>query len=194
MVQNLIELPNGVPINTSQVLNGNSDLGYYGFYNTTSSSIWATTEPAANEGLIYQWSAAMLGATTERAKGICPTGWHIPSECEWAYLEHGLGLSLTNQAATGESRGNATTDGNVGSKLSNNVSQGTNSSGFTALLSGRLQGSFMVRGGNFNFWTSTTSATDVTSGLTCGLKSNLTSTTRSFDNKRVGFSVRCLKD
>ena len=194
MLQNLKELPNGVPINTSQVLNGNSDLGYYGFYNTTSSSVWATTEPAANEGMLYQWSAAMMGSTTERAKGVCPTGWHIPSECEWAYLEHGLGLSLVNQAAIGESRGNATTDGNVGSKLSNNVSQATNSTGFTALTSGRLQGSFIVRGGNFNFWTSTTSATDVNNGLTCGLKSNLTSSTRSFDNKRVGFSVRCLKD
>jgi uncharacterized protein (TIGR02145 family) len=136
----------------------------------------------------------MMGATNERAKGICPIGWHIPSECEWAYLEHGLGLSVVNQKAGGEARGNAMTDGNIGSKLSNNVSQGTNSTGFTALLSGRLQGGFTVRGGNFNFWTSTTSATDVTSGLTCGLKSSLSSSTRSYDNKRLGFSVRCLKD
>jgi uncharacterized protein (TIGR02145 family) len=197
MTQNLIELPNGVPINTSQLLSaaGNTstgDLGYYGFYNL-SASVWALTAPATDEGMLYQWSAAMMGATTERAKGACPTGWHIPSECEWLYLEHGLGLSLANQASTGESRGNATTNGNVGSKLSLKASSGTNSSGFTGLIAGRLQnGGFGARGSTASYWTSTASSAN--SAYTFAYKNSITGTVRGTDTKNLGFSIRCLKD
>jgi uncharacterized protein (TIGR02145 family) len=196
MAQNLIELPNGVPINTGQSLSaaGNTstgDLGYYGFYNP-GGSVWALTAPAADEGMLYQWSAAMMGATTERAKGACPSGWHIPSDCEWLYVEHGLGLSLANQAAGGESRGNATTDGNVASKLSSKVPSGTNSSGFSGLIAGRLQGGFSSRGGTASYWTST--ASSATSAYTFAYKSNITGTVRGTDTKNLAFSVRCLKD
>jgi uncharacterized protein (TIGR02145 family) len=196
MAQNLIELPYG-PINTSQSLSdaGNTstgDLGYYGFYNLTQ-TVWALTPPAADEGMLYQWSAAMMGSTTERAKGACPSGWHIPSDCEFMYLEHGLGLSLTNQAATGEQRGNATTDGNVASKLSLKASSGTNSSGFTGLIAGRLQnGGFSSRLGTASYWTSTASST--TSAYTFAYKNTLSGTGRGTDTKNLAFSVRCLKD
>jgi uncharacterized protein (TIGR02145 family) len=195
MTQNLKELPNGVPINTSQSLSdaSTSDLGYYGFYNTNS-SVWATSEPAADEGLIYQWSAAMLGAMNERAKGICPNGWHIPSSCEWMYLEHGLGLSLTNQNSSGENRGNTNADGNIGSKMSIKVSQGTNSSGFTGLIAGRLQnGGFGARGGTANYWTSSLN-NDIKSAWVYGYKNDRTSSTRGVDQNYLGFSIRCLKD
>jgi len=30
-------------------------------------------------GMFYQWSAAMNGSTDELAQGICPEGWHIPT-------------------------------------------------------------------------------------------------------------------
>ncbi|MGX9356764.1 FISUMP domain-containing protein [Roseobacteraceae bacterium S113] len=53
-----------------------TDQGWYGFYED------ADEEPAPGEGMLYTWDAAMNGGTRERAQGICPTGWHIPSECE----------------------------------------------------------------------------------------------------------------
>jgi uncharacterized protein (TIGR02145 family) len=109
------------------------------------------------------------------------------------YLEHGLGLSLTNQAATGEQRGNATTDGNVASKLSLKASSGTNSSGFTGLIAGRLQnGGFSSRLGTASYWTSTASST--TSAYTFAYKNTLSGTGRGTDTKNLAFSVRCLKD
>jgi uncharacterized protein (TIGR02145 family) len=110
------------------------------------------------------------------------------------YLEHGLGLSLTNQAATGEGRGNATTDGNVASKLSRlATTQGSNSSGFTGLIAGRLQnGGFGARGGTASYWTSTTK--DTNSAYTFAHKSDRTGTVRGTDTKNLAFSVRCLKD
>lgn len=39
-----------------------------------------------NNGLLYTWSAAMNDADNENAQGICPDGWHIPSNEEWTEL------------------------------------------------------------------------------------------------------------
>ena len=45
----------------------------------------------ARYGYLYNWPAAMNGAEPSSAvpsgvQGICPTGWHLPSEAEWAEL------------------------------------------------------------------------------------------------------------
>lgn len=166
------------------------DIGSWGYYNTTvvsGSSGWGTTLPAANEGLLYQWSAAMNGSVLERAQGVCPTGWHIPSDCEWMYLEHGLGMSLSLQNTNATWR---STTGE-GSKLR---AGGTNLSGFTALLVGiRVTGGvFNSRGSSTNLWTST-SANSSTS-FRRNLNSGQTGIFRgSLANLEAG-SVRCLKD
>ena len=194
MTQNLKELPNGTPINTNQSF-GQGDIGSYGFFNMGGGNKWASTEAMANEGLLYQWSAAMLGSTTERAQGICPAGWHIPSECEFMYLEHGLGLSLTPQNARGD-RGGTPADGNVGSKLSASVANGTNSSGFTSLLTGRWDGSnFQQRTQVPIYWTSSKNSTKI---AFFNMYFSFAGTSLGYGpdegNGKNGLSVRCLKD
>jgi uncharacterized protein (TIGR02145 family) len=195
MQQNLKELPNGGPISTIPLGTvTKTDIGSFGFFNKISgANTWAQVEPAPGEGILYQWSAAMLGATNERAKGVCPSGWHIPSDCEFLYLEHGLGLSLNTQQG---GRGITAADGYIASKLSFVTPPlGNNSSGFTGLLAGRMfDGSFTVRGAVTNFWTSTSINNDTAiSAIT--LENSKTNTDRSLGGvKRVGFSVRCLKD
>jgi uncharacterized protein (TIGR02145 family) len=42
---------------------------------------------ANTDGGLYQWSQAMCGVTTPGVKGICPVGWHIPTDAEWHTLE-----------------------------------------------------------------------------------------------------------
>lgn len=37
-------------------------------------------------GLLYNWPAAMDGSTTAGARGICPEGWHLPTDAEWTTL------------------------------------------------------------------------------------------------------------
>ena len=37
-------------------------------------------------GGLYQWDEAMQYVTTEGVKGICPTGWHLPTDAEWCTL------------------------------------------------------------------------------------------------------------
>jgi len=49
-----------------------------------------------NEGLLYQWSAAMNGTSTEGAQGLCPSGWHIPTDKEQHILENYLATDTCN--------------------------------------------------------------------------------------------------
>ncbi len=41
-------------------------------------------------GGLYQWDEAMQYITTESARGICPAGWHIPSDAEQNTLDQYL--------------------------------------------------------------------------------------------------------
>lgn len=37
-------------------------------------------------GRLYTWSAAMNGENAEKAQGVCPEGWYIPTTTEWQHL------------------------------------------------------------------------------------------------------------
>jgi uncharacterized protein (TIGR02145 family) len=37
-------------------------------------------------GALYQWDELMQYQTTESSQGLCPPGWHVPSESEWTTL------------------------------------------------------------------------------------------------------------
>jgi uncharacterized protein (TIGR02145 family) len=177
--------------------NPETDNGYWGYYNTTTSdgsAGWSPTAPADDEGLLYQWSAAMNGATTERAQGVCPTDWHVPSDCEWMYLENSLGMTTAEQQDTF-----FRSSGSVGSKLSTLTDNGggTNSSGFTALLAGyrSYNGRFANRGTIGHWWSSSSEAGATNNAHTRTLAINQVSVNRGSHHDRAhGYSVRCLKD
>jgi uncharacterized protein (TIGR02145 family) len=155
-----------------------------GYYNNVAS------EPAANEGRLYQWSAAMQGSITERSQGVCPAGFHIPSDCEWMYLEGVLGLTVADMQGSFFRN-----TGAVGSDLSLSTSSGTNNSGFTALLAGNRDtaGTYFNRTVSAYWWSSTEN-------------SSLNSVHRGLDSSNVGisrnpsiakaqaFCLRCIKD
>jgi uncharacterized protein (TIGR02145 family) len=168
-----------------------NDQGYWGYYNETNvdgSAGWSTTEPAVGEGLLYQWSAAMNGVTTERAQGVCPTDWHIPSDCEWMYLENSLGMTTSEQQLT-----DIRDSGSVGGKLISS-SGGNNSSGFTALFPGfRENGGLFFGQPIFSFWWSSSETSD-TNAYSRNVIRNAEGVSRDSFNKSSGYSVRCLKD
>lgn len=212
MKDNLREIPsnytninNTLWTNTSPV-----DLGYWGYRNATTpsgSAGFGTIEPAnggGHEGMMYQWSAAMNGSSLERAQGVCPTGWHIPSDCEVMYLEHGIGMEVTAQQAIGP-RANATNaQGLPAAKLRYKANDTQtfmyNASGFTALQTGNRLGAGGVGGGAgsfsngtlFVFLTSTQSNT--TDFVIRYSQPNEAGLYRIYDKKASAWPVRCLKD
>jgi uncharacterized protein (TIGR02145 family)/prepilin-type N-terminal cleavage/methylation domain-containing protein len=46
-------------------------------------------------GALYTWAAAMNSTTTEGVQGICPMGWHIPSDAEQSILDQFLLVNPT---------------------------------------------------------------------------------------------------
>ena len=148
--------------------------GAWGFYNN------AASEVSSGHGLLYQFGAAMNGSTTERAQGVCPTGWHIPSDCEFKYLEHGLGMTIANQNLDFAARSFP----NIASLKTGGAS------GFNLVFPGRrVFNSFNGLNTNQEFWTST----KVRRGFD-NTNSIIFRTTTNNATVNLGFSVRCLKD
>lgn len=173
------------------------DQGYWGYYNTSTtngSAGWGTTEPAANEGLLYQWCGAMDATISERSKGICPDGFHIPSDCEWMYLEHGQGMAISEQNGSNWRSNTTDNQGTPGYKLRSQGTGQTNASGFSGLLAGYRSpnGTFFARPSYGGWWSS--SAPGATPARARALQTGFRGVTRGSNTEAVGFSVRCLKD
>ncbi len=114
-------------------------------------------------GGLYTWAAAMNGAAGSDAnpsgvQGVCPDGWHLPSDAEWKELEMFLGMS---QAEADDTGWRGTDEGGklkeAGTTHWNSPNTGaTNESGFTALPGGirYVDGSFSNMGYGADFWAS----------------------------------------
>ena len=198
MAENLKYLPSVVGPGTGS--NSEAYCYVYG-YDGTSISAAKATENYATYGVLYNWTAAMNGAESSDAnpsgvQGICPDGWHLPSDAEWKQLEMYLGMSETDVNSTGwrgtveggklkEAGTTHWADPNAGAN---------NESGFTALPGGNrdYNGNFHSIRSNGNWWSSTESNTNT--AWYRGLYYYDSNVDRSYYYKSMGFSVRCLRD
>ncbi len=143
-------------------------------------------------GGLYQWNELMQYTTSQGTQGICPPGWHIPTDAEWTSLTDYLG---GEPVAGGKMKEAGITH------WSSPNSGATNQSGFAALPGG-VGGNFGGGGnGDFwdwssrgHFWTST--QIDADNAWQRILSSDNTAATRpdQNNNKFLGFSVRCVKN
>ncbi len=156
-------------------------------------------------GALYTWAAAMGGnATSSNAnpsgvQGVCPTGWHLPSDNEWKQLEMELGMSQAqaNQMAfRGTDQGSQLAGDSslwTNGSLESNASFGT--SGFNALpggFRGYYYGSFSDIGNSGNWWSSTEGYSSL-AWFRQLLHYSPKVVRQNFD-KSNGYSVRCLMD
>ena len=153
-------------------------------------------------GGLYTWPALTDGAPGGSSypnglQGICPDGWHIPSDDDWKQLEMFLGMEkvdVDNAGYRGTDEGSKLKESGTTHWIPDNVGA-TNESGFTALPGGsRLSnGTFTTVGASGNWW----SVTDVPPSDNTWyrtLTSGKESVYRMYNSKNCGFSVRCLKD
>jgi uncharacterized protein (TIGR02145 family) len=139
-------------------------------------------------GKLYNWY------TTVDTRGLCPTGWHVPTDCEWMYLEGSLGMSLANQVSIG-SRGSNEGGGLKATTLWNSPNSGANNStGFSAQAGGsrNYDGTYGSMGTNGFWWSS--NGYDSNTAWDRKLYDYNPVIARDNDIKRYGFSIRCLKD
>jgi uncharacterized protein (TIGR02145 family) len=158
----------------------------YCWYNNDS------TTYAHTYGALYNWPAAMNSAPSSTAnpsgvQGICPTGWHLPSDTEWKVLTDYLGGMSVAGGKLKETGKTHWASPNTGA---------TNESGFTALPGGACDqnGQFIYFSEYTAWWTATEYNTNNSWGR--GVY-NLDKTVYRMDNggsKRIGISIRCIKD
>jgi uncharacterized protein (TIGR02145 family) len=150
---------------------------------TTGGRSWYNNDSTTYEnpyGNLYNWYAVSDN------RGLCPNGWHVPTDGEWATLTSYLG---GESVAGGKMKSTGTTYWN-----SPNTSA-TNESGFSVLPGGYRandDGSFYIIRNIAFFW----SATEFDNGFAWNSKLyyNTSNLGRDINRKSVGSSVRCLRD
>ena len=138
-------------------------------------------------------------SSTGRVQGICPDGWHLPSDTEWRVLADYLGgldkyicgedSSHVAKALASTSRWSTSSKAcAVGNSQTTN-----NTSGFSAVPAGHCYGmSFYDTGNEAYFWLST--EYNARDACYCGLYYNYADIGMGKNHKYFGFSVRCLRD
>jgi uncharacterized protein (TIGR02145 family) len=195
MAENLTYLPSVSP-STSY----SSTAPYYYVYDYEGNSVSSAIATAnySKYGVLYNWPAAMNGAESSitnpsGVQGVCPNGWHLPSDAEWKQLEIYLGMSqsdadLVGWRGTDQGTKMKSTSGWDGGGNGNNVS------GFSALPAGdRNYGGYFSSVGSYGgWWVATVYNTE--NAMQRSLFNNKVNVGRDTHNKAVGISVRCVKD
>ena len=118
-------------------------------------------------------------------QGVCPAGWHLPSDAEWTELTDYLGGT---SVAGGKLKETGTThwaSPNTGA---------TNETGFTALPGGlRYTDGTCYDVGYYGHWWGATEY-NATNAWNRDVDDNNSDVHRYSYNKEVGFSVRCVRD
>jgi len=153
---------------------------------------------SANYGALYNCFAA-------NSNKLCPRGWHVSSDAEWTILENYLitndfnfdGTVLGNKYAKSLASTSVwSTDTGIGTVGNSDYPLYRNKSGFTALPSG-------VRGAdigafysinNSGYWWSPSIIDSTNGAYTRQLFYSCNYVLKSYDSKKEGLSVRCLKD
>jgi uncharacterized protein (TIGR02145 family) len=142
-------------------------------------------------------------------RGICPPGWHVPTDREWAQMQDAVegGNAYTSQTASGWLNGN-----NAGKKLKSQVvytgtdpgngawqddatGRGTNIAGFSLLPGGQRNydgARFAGRGGSGGYWIS--SVGDNNNSWNRYFDYANTGAHRGYAYRSAGYPIRCVRN
>jgi uncharacterized protein (TIGR02145 family) len=179
----------GMMIQASQDMTDNNTIEKYCYSNQL--------DNCAEYGGLYQWDEMMQYTINQGIQGICPPGWHLPSDEDWMVLEgavdseYGIGDPVWD--------GSFYRGQDAGTNLKatsgwNEMGNGTDLFGFSGLPGGGrfASGAFYDIGG-YGLWWTTTEFDDEFTWLRY-LDYNSPQVHRDYFKKVSAFSVRCLKD
>lgn len=134
-------------------------------------------------GGFYQLNEAML--YMQDTNGICPSGWHIPTDDDWKNLELYLGIDESELDDIDSYRGTFQGD----------LLKVGNSTGFDAIMTGYVVTlSFYDENVSTFYWSSTKYSDSPESYYTRELKDDESGINREIRDPIEGFSIRCIKD
>ena len=145
----------------------------------------------AKYGRLYNWTTAMNGASSSSlspsgVQGVCPAGWHLPSNAEWKTLADYIG---------GWSKAGTRLKTSVDWFISSiTYKEGTDDYGFSALPGGygKSDGSFSVSLSYGVWWNTTEGADNFAGAQQIGSEEGLSNSL--FHDKTDLYSIRCVAD
>ena len=191
----------GWPIEHANVGIFSYETAYYYYPSGNNSTSYVETY-----GLLYNWAAIMHGESSSNAvpsgvQGICPNGWHVPSNAEWSKLMDFVSGSERNYFCSNNTNNiakalAATSGWNTSSHTCavGNEQISNNATNFSALPAGSYTnyGGFSI-GNGACFWSATESYNSGEAWFRY-LSSSSATVTNTDDGKSQGYSVRCLRD
>ena len=161
----------------------------------------------AKYGLLYNWKAVMGSSSSNNSnpstvQGICPNGWHVPSDAEWTQLtdylssqsQYWCGANSTYISKSLASTIGWTSTSTITCAVNNDFS-GNNTSGFNALPAGILKANFGYQdrfGTRAVFWSCTDR--NGTDAYDRRLECDQAYVDSFGATKAYGYSVRCIKN
>ncbi len=164
-------------------------------------------------GYLYNWTAAMHGAHSSETnpsgiQGICPNGWHLPSNAEWSQLTDFVNhqslywcdgdSNKTAKAYAATTRwkidlDEITDEGGLDNCIVGNNMSENNATGFSAIPAGSQFGGF---GTVANFWTATDEGRYYAIGRFIDCYFDYFNEGAWYDDggKDFGVSVRCIRN
>lgn len=155
-------------------------------------------------GYLYNWAAAMKSAnsgtpSTGYVQGICPYGWHLPSDAEWAQLLDYLSFrseyvcgdntsSIAKSMAVDTGWSNSDNSCAVGHEVFSN-----NATAFSAFPAGYAYVVPDDYGESANFWSSTAYNDDYAYYYSLNYGNSFVER-NNFGDKSNGMSVRCIRN
>jgi uncharacterized protein (TIGR02145 family) len=137
-------------------------------------------------GKLYNYYA------TVDSDGLCPFGWHVPTDTEWSTLINYLDANANGGASANLAGGELKSQGTFFWAGTN--TGGDNLSGFSALPGGyrNISGAFNSVGIAGYYWSNTgSSATNAYSRV---LGNSTANVSRTLSQRKEGLSVRCVRD
>ena len=130
-------------------------------------------------GKLYNWNAV------SDSRNICPTGWHVPTDAEWT--------KLTNYLAANGHKGTEGTALKSASSWSEERN-GTDNYGWKAFPVGyRFNSGHFDGVGHYGYWWSS-SESNTSNAWYRSMDNDIDSVYRTKFKKKLGISIRCLKD
>lgn len=169
--------------------------------NTDDVCCYYKNDSTSKYGVLYTFAAAIADnweRDNTESQGICPDGWHLPTDSEWKVLEGTIDTHYPVGDAEWDGYGSRGFDAGTHLKSNSewlNNKNGDNSSEFTALPGGEhdfYDGRFHHAGSHGNFWSAT--EYDSYHAWFRSLYSSDVFIYRNPNGKSGGISVRCIKD
>ena len=161
-------------------------------------------------GGLYTWATVMNGATSSNGnpsgvQGICPNGWHVPSDAEWTELTDFLintYVDITSDNVGNKLKSCRQVSSPLGGDCNTNdhprwnsdaSDYGTNDFGFSSLPGGTYSGGSYGNVGSYGNWWSSAQHSS-TSAWYRRVPYDGGGVYRNSSSKAGGFSARCLRD